>query len=209
MGFEIAFIWNRSAPPLSQLPQELVLQKIEDFRTHQPDLVIEVAHPNVTKQFGAEILSYCDYFIGSPSVLADRQLEANLTGAIRISNKRLFVPNGALWGTQDIRRMSNAGKLTALEIEMRFHPHSLKLTGTLAELNNQVGTTAVTLFEGSIRELCPLAPNNTNTMACAAVAGYCLGFDNVIGRLVSDPRYKILIAFQQELQKIIIFLLPV
>ncbi|KAG4075100.1 hypothetical protein HA402_013495 [Bradysia odoriphaga] len=187
LGFEIAFIWNRSASPLSQLPQELILHQIEDFRTHRPDLVIEVAHPDVTKRFGAEILSYCDYFIGSPSVLADRELETNLTTAIRASNKRLFVPNGALWGTQDIRRMSNAGKLEALEIEMRFHPHSLKLTGSLAEVNNQVDATAVTLCEGSIRELCPLAPNNTNTMACAAVAGYCLGFDKVIGRLVSDP----------------------
>lgn len=166
-----------------------MLQKIEDFRTRLPDLVIEVAHPNVTRQFGAEILSHCDYFIGSPSVLADRQLEVSLKDAIRNSNKRLFVPNGALWGTQDIRRMSNADKLKALEIEMRFHPHSLKLTGSLAELNNQVSSSPVTLLEGPIRELCPLAPNNTNTMACAAVAGYCLGFDKVIGRLVSDPRY--------------------
>lgn len=187
-GFETAFIWNRTESALAQLPQELILQKIEDFRVHQPDLVIEVAHPDVTKQFGAEILSHCDYFIGSPSVLADRQLEANLVEAISKSHKRLFVPNGALWGTQDIRRMSNTGKLKALEIEMRFHPHSLKLSGHLAELNAQVNSTPVTLFEGPIRELCPLAPNNTNTMACAAIAGYCLGFDKVIGRLVSDPR---------------------
>lgn len=188
LGFEIAFIWNRTESALSQLPQELVLRKIEDFRLRQPDLVIEVAHPDVTKQFGSDILSHCDYFIGSPSVLADRQLEANLNDAISKSHKRLFVPNGALWGTQDIRRMSNAGKLEALEIEMRFHPHSLKLSGNLFDLNAQVDSTPVTLFMGPIRELCPLAPNNTNTMACAAIAGYCLGFDKVIGRLVSDPR---------------------
>lgn len=173
--------------PLSQLPHELILENIEEFRTRQPDLVIEVAHPDVTKRFGAEILSHCDYFIGSPSVLADRELESNLNDAIHRSKKRLFVPNGALWGTQDIRRMSKAGKLTGLEIEMRFHPHSLRLSGKLAELNEQVETTPVTLFDGPVRELCPLAPNNTNTMACAAVAGYCLGFDRVIGRLVSDP----------------------
>lgn len=120
--------------------------------------------------------------------MADRQLEAKLNDAIGKSQKRLFVPNGALWGTQDIRRMSNAGKLKALEIEMRFHPHSLKLSGNLAELNAQVDSTPVTLIEGPIREVCPLAPNNTNTMACAAVAGYSLGFDKVIGRLVSDAR---------------------
>lgn len=188
LGFEIAFIWNRTESAIAHLPQELVLQQIEDFRIRKPDLVVEVAHPDVTKQFGAEILSHCDYFIGSPSVLADKQLEANLTDAISKSHRRLFVPNGALWGAQDIRRMSNAGKLKALDIEMRFHPHSLKLSGNLAEVNAQVDSVPVTLFDGPIREVCPLAPNNTNTMACAAIAGYCLGFDKVIGRLVSDPR---------------------
>ncbi|KAJ6642832.1 putative L-aspartate dehydrogenase [Pseudolycoriella hygida] len=187
IGFEIAFVWNRTATVLSQLPQELVLPKIEDFKLYEPDLVIEVAHPDVTKRFGAEILSKCDYFIGSPSVLADRELELSLTESIQNSKKRLFVPNGALWGTQEIRRMSNAGKLQAVEIEMRFHPHSLKLLGKLAELNATVNSTPVTLFEGPIREVCPLAPNNTNTMACAAIAAYSLGFDKVIGRLVSDP----------------------
>ena len=33
----------------------------------------------------------------------------------------------------------------------------------------------------------PLAPNNVNTMAAAAIAASNLGLDNVIGRLVSDP----------------------
>jgi hypothetical protein len=35
------------------------------------------------------------------------------------------------------------------------------------------------LFSGSVRELCPLAPNNVNTMAAAAIAGHTLGFDKV------------------------------
>ena len=41
---------------------------------------------------------------------------------------------------------------------------------------------------GRVRELCPLAPNNVNTMACAAIAAHNLGFDGVIGCLVADPR---------------------
>jgi predicted dinucleotide-utilizing enzyme len=27
------------------------------------------------------------------------------------------------------------------------------------------------IYDGSVRDLCPLAPNNVNTMACAAMAG--------------------------------------
>jgi hypothetical protein len=41
---------------------------------------------------------------------------------------------------------------------------------------------------GSVRALCPLAPNNVNTMASAAIAGHNLGFDLTKARLVSDPK---------------------
>ena len=37
-------------------------------------------------------------------------------------------------------------------------------------------------------QLCPLAPNNVNTMAAAAVAAHNLGLDGTKARLVSDPR---------------------
>ena len=46
-----------------------------------------------------------------------------------------------------------------------------------------------TLHLGPVRDLCPLAPNNVNTMAVAAIAAHNLGFDGVQGCLVSDPRY--------------------
>ncbi len=45
------------------------------------------------------------------------------------------------------------------------------------------------LYEGPVRRLCPLAPNNVNTMACAAIAGHTLGFDGVVARLVADRAY--------------------
>ena len=43
------------------------------------------------------------------------------------------------------------------------------------------------LYHGPVRALCPLAPNNVNTMAAAAVAATGLGFDGTMGRLVADP----------------------
>ena len=46
------------------------------------------------------------------------------------------------------------------------------------------------LYHGPVRHLCPLAPNNVNTMAAAAVAASNLGFDNTLGRLVADPTNK-------------------
>lgn len=42
------------------------------------------------------------------------------------------------------------------------------------------------LFDGPVRALCPMAPNNVNTIAAAALAAKDLGFDGVIGCLVAD-----------------------
>ena len=47
------------------------------------------------------------------------------------------------------------------------------------------------LLSGPVRDLCPLAPNNVNTMAAAAMAAHNLGFDNVTGCLIADPRCNV------------------
>ena len=40
---------------------------------------------------------------------------------------------------------------------------------------------------GPVSALCPLAPNNVNTMAAAAISAHNLGFDKVQGAIVADP----------------------
>ncbi len=47
----------------------------------------------------------------------------------------------------------------------------------------------MTVIIGPVRGLCPLAPNNVNTMAAAAIAAHNLGFDKVTGCLIADLRY--------------------
>ena len=71
---------------------------------------------------------------------------------------------------------------------MRKHPSSFKLSGRLAEANSAVVSEASVLYDGPVRDLCPLAPNNVNTMAAAAIAAHNLGFDGTMGRLVADPK---------------------
>merc|ERR1712203_365176 len=97
------------------------------------------------------------------------------------------IPSGALWGGEDIRKMAERGTLTGLSVTMRKHPASFKLEGELRERNREVKDEAVVLYHGPVRQLCPLAPNNVNTMAAAAVAAQNLGFDGTWGRLVADP----------------------
>lgn len=40
---------------------------------------------------------------------------------------------------------------------------------------------------GCVRDICPMASNNVNTMAAAAIAGHNLGFSDVQCTLLSDP----------------------
>ncbi|XP_015706092.1 putative L-aspartate dehydrogenase isoform X2 [Coturnix japonica] len=79
--------------------------------------------------------------------------------------------------------------LMALKVTMTKAPESFRLQGWLQE--RLVAAVAsggrVVLYEGPLRPLCPLAPNNVNTMAAAAVAAPSLGFDGVQACLVADP----------------------
>ena len=99
---------------------------------------------------------------------------------------------------------------------MKKHPSSYKLNEPLKSGNAQVKSEATVLYDGSflllllcfvvviskhlchsifvvppgcIRDLCPLAPNNVNTMAAAALAAHNLGFDKAQGCIVADPRH--------------------
>ena len=100
----------------------------------------------------------------------------------------VYIPSGALWGAEDIKKMADRGNLESLRITMNKHPSSFKLTGELREkLDQSDPNKPITLYEGPVRGLCPLAPQNVNTMAAACIAGHTLGFDKTIGRLCSDP----------------------
>jgi len=181
---ELAWVWNRSELH-GRVQENYILKDLADCANGDPDVIVEVAHPDITKQFGAKFLAASDFMIGSPTALADVELETVLAGAA--CKHGLYIPSGALWGGEDIRKMSERGTLKGLTVTMRKHPSSFKLNGDLKLKNEQVGSEAVDLYHGPVRQLCPLAPNNVNTMAAAAVAASNLGFDKVLGRLVSDP----------------------
>ena len=86
--------------------------------------------------------------------------------------------------------MADAGSLKGLRVTMRKHPDSLKLENELKEklekslpLNDEL-----VVYEGAVKDLCRLAPNNVNTMAVGAICAHNLGFDKVQACLVADPK---------------------
>ncbi|KHN78906.1 Putative L-aspartate dehydrogenase [Toxocara canis] len=127
--------------------------------------------------------------VGSPTALADNVLYEALKKSVNDYNRRLFVPCGAFWGSNDVQKMANLGTLKGLTITMIRHPSSLRLEGPLKELSEKakLSDSAVVLYDGPVRALCSLAPSNVNTMAAAALAAHTLGFDLTRAKLISDP----------------------
>jgi aspartate dehydrogenase len=59
---------------------------------------------------------------------------SKLLSASSKHQKKLFVPCGAFWGANDIKKMADRGTLKGLKVTMKKHPDSLKLDGSLREL---------------------------------------------------------------------------
>lgn len=69
---------------------------------------------------------------------------------------------------------------------MRFHPLALRPSDPqVAHQLDDLSESRV-VVEGPARQVCQVAPSNTNTIATAALVG--LGFDRTMGCLVADPR---------------------
>ncbi|XP_067408349.1 aspartate dehydrogenase domain-containing protein [Emydura macquarii macquarii] len=187
-GLELAFVWNRDVQKLQgQVPASLQLPDLCGFPERGVDLVVEVAHPCIARDHGELFLSGADFMVGSPTALADQATETRLREAAQRGGHTLYVPRGALWGGEDIQRMDDRGMLQGLKVTMIKHPDSFRLEGALRERLRAAWGRRVLLYEGPVRDLCPLAPNNVNTMAAACMAAPGLGFDGVRGCLIADP----------------------
>ncbi|XP_072224287.1 aspartate dehydrogenase domain-containing protein [Leuresthes tenuis] len=189
-GLILAFVWNRNSDKLKGLvPAEFILEDLSSFADRRCDVIVEVCHPQIVKEFGLHFLSQSHFMVGSPSALSDPDLNQKLRQASLQYGRTLYVPSGALWGGQDIQRMNDSGTMKALFIRMSKHPSCFRLTGdVLTDWTEGEGRRV--LFRGSVAELCPLAPNNVNTMAAAAVAAGSLGFKGVQGEIVSDTALR-------------------
>lgn len=195
---ELAFVWNRSAARLQEnetrVPRQYWLtgddvgRAIRAWLTSNSDvdLIVEMSHASVVREHG---------LVGSPAAFACSKTERSLRELAQTDPKGhgCYIPSGAAWGIADIARMNQVGAVEALTVSMAFHPKSLRdvAESLRAKLNTYVAADDdedCVLYEGPVRQLCELAPNNVNTMASLSLAASRLGFDGVIGRLVAGKR---------------------
>lgn len=191
---ELAFVHNRTALDGASLPVPVytgdAAQALDDFSSRHapPDLIAEVAHPQIIRRHGEHFLACADLFVGSVTALADPDCAARLTGT---TAHGLYLPAGAAWGVADVARMDRAGSLRGLTVTMRFHPDALRLHGEAAQrltdyLDDPAARGPCTLFDGRVADLAPQAPNNVNTMTCLALAAASLGVAGTRAVLIAD-----------------------
>ena len=61
-------MWNRTPDAIgAEIPITKRLHTIGDFAKYEPDLVVEVAHPAITKKMGSCFVGQCDVMAGSPT----------------------------------------------------------------------------------------------------------------------------------------------
>ena len=188
LGLDVAFVWNRSADRLAEVPMDLRLDNLADFAERKPDLVVELAHPEITRQSGAQFLKVADYLLLSVSALVDDALEASLRSAANASGTRLLIPHGALVGVDNLVE----GRANWSTVAITFEKHPGGIDFSESGIDGGAITERTTVFEGTAREIGALFPRNVNTMVtCALVT---VGLDRCQAKLIADPALDVGIA---------------
>ena len=188
LGIEIAFVWNRSADKLADVPTDLQLASLDEAADRTPDLIIEVAHPGITRDHGARFLEHADYLPLSVSALVDDALYKRLSDTASAHGTRLLIPHGALMGVDNLRESREIWR----EVSVTFEKHPAAIDFSESGIDGGALTERGTVFEGTAREIGALFPRNVNTMVTCALA--TVGLDQCRARLIADPALDVGIA---------------
>ena len=181
LGLDIAFVWNRSPGRLKDVPEGLVLDDLSDFASRSPDLVIEMSHPSISRDYAKAILSETDYMMLSVTAMADPELSAELIAAAHANGTSLFIPHGALVGVDNL----NEARDNWADVTITFRKPAGNVDLSESGVNAGESGSAQVIYDGSVRGAAEKFPRNVNSMATCALAS--LGFDETRGIMVIDP----------------------
>lgn len=183
-GMEVVFIHDQAAGALDGVAGELILRDLADFERARPDLVVEMAHPDVTRKWGRTILEKTNYMFVSVTALADREVEQMIEETTRKHGTRAFIPHGGVIGMDALRE--NREVWQSVDVVMKKSPKNVDC-GRAGVDPDQIKTETV-LYDGPTRGICPIFPRNVNTHAAIAYAG--IGFDRTHSLLVVNPAWN-------------------
>ena len=118
-------------------------------------------------------LPFCDVMAMSVGAFADKELLKRMMGAARKYGRKIYIPSGAVGGTDAVAAVGKQAREVLLE--------TTKPPSSLGR-SDKVRTV---IFEGSAAEACRRYPQNVNVSATLSLAG--IGFEKTRVRIVSDP----------------------
>lgn len=180
-GLEVAFVHSRSDNH-DGLPEALHYTDIDLALDQRADLVVEVAHAEITTLYGNRILERSSYMPLSVSALADAALESQLLATATQNGTTLYVPHGAATGLDTLAECRDLWE--SVVVTMKKHPRNLDFSAA-PQHDPAAITTETVLFDGSTRQICAQFPRNVNTHAAVALAS--IGFDRTRSVLIADP----------------------
>jgi aspartate dehydrogenase len=182
-GMEVVFVHDQSAAVMEHVPAGLALADLNDFMSKSPDLVVEMAHKDVTSQWGRKIVEQTNYMLVSVTAMADGQLVDELDKISRQSGTRVFVPHGGVVGMDAL--LENRDVWESVEVVMKKPPKNVDCAAI--GLDPEQIKEETVLYDGPTRGICPRFPRNVNTHAAIALAG--IGFDRTRSILVVNPAW--------------------
>ncbi len=185
LNMELAFVYEANPERAAKIPKGLRLEAMEQFALHQPDLVVEAAHPEAVRRYGTLVLRERDLMILSVSALVDAELESAIRNLCREKGTRLFIPHGAVSGLDGIK--DGLSVWEQVTITMKKNPRNLNFDAAPHIPGGRI-TKATVLYDGPTRGILPLFPKNVNSHATLALAA--LGLDRTRSVLVADPELE-------------------
>lgn len=154
---------------------------------HKPDIVIEAAGPQAVRQYAIPLLSRgVDVLIMSAAALADPEFLCELEEAVRRTERRVYVPSGAIGGL-DVLRAAAVDGLDEARLTTSKPPAGLRGAPWFLEhpLDLDAITAPTVVFQGSVPEAVRAFPQNVNVAAILNLAA--VGTPIISVCVVADP----------------------
>lgn len=146
----------------------------DDFLEQDVDLYIEAASQDAVREYGDRLLDKEDLMIMSIGALADDELKDRLYTTAKKSDRKVYLPSGAIAGVDAVKAAS-ADAIYEAVLTTRKNPISL----------GRDDSEEVVVFEGSAREAAEKFPSNINVAATLGLAG--IGMERTRVKIISDP----------------------
>ena len=185
LGLDVAFVASRR-PGRGQVGLGAITADLITERG--ADLVVEAAHPEITRAYGRVILAATDYLPLSTTALVDDTLWQALEAAAFGAGTRLVLPHGALVGGDSLLEWRDQWA----EVTITFRKHPRAIDFSVSGVDPAAITGPTVLYDGPVRGIAPLFPRNVNTMVTCALA--TVGLDACRGVLVCDPALDVAVA---------------